>query len=94
MWNVHPRNKPLDAIAFLDLKEDMQEQFEKYSSLKRCHVVKDGQLGAERGSVFLEFEDAAEASKAFDSLEGRKYAGRKILHAWISESLYREHLKL
>ena len=35
IWNVHPRNKPLDAIAFLDLKEDMQETLDKLLEVRK-----------------------------------------------------------
>lgn len=55
-------------------------------------VVRNGEekLGAEVGSIFLEFKDFKGAQIAVKRIKGRIYDGSEIKTAYIDEQLFRE----
>ena len=48
-------------------------------------------LGAEVGSIFIEFGNVKHAHAGIKKVKGRKYDGLEIKTAFISESLYNEY---
>ena len=60
------------------------------NSLKSIHIVRNGeeQLGAEVGSVFVEFSDKNGAESALKKLNGRVYDGVEIIATFLDEKLY------
>lgn len=87
---MHARNKPLSEQLKQELLEDMADELSGIDGLLRIHVVSDGEerLGAELGSVFVEFKDAKGATEAREKLNGRKYDGRKITVRFVEETIY------
>ena len=83
--NVHNRNEELTAEAYNELLEDMEDELEEIPNLKRIKIVRNGQekLGAEVGSIFVEFLTTKSAQAAMDKLKGRVYDGNRIQVCFI-----------
>jgi len=60
------------------------------NSLRSIHIIRNGeeQLGAEVGSVFVEFSDKKGAEAAIKKLNGRVYDGLEIIATFLDEKIY------
>jgi RNA recognition motif-containing protein len=94
--NVFEREETLTPDAFEELKEDMEDEFSKIPHLKRIRIVRNGEerMGAEVGSVFVEFRDKRSAEIALKKIKGRIYDGREIQATYVDEKLYYKELCL
>lgn len=92
--NVFEREETLTADIYEELKEDMEDEFAKIPHLKRIKIVRNGEerLGAEVGSVFVEFRDKKSAELALKKIKGRIYDGREIQVCFVDEKLYYREL--
>jgi len=74
----------------------MREEFDKYGKLMEVIIVKPKmrKIGAEIGSVFVEFEQLNHAEFCMKNMKGRRYDGREIKCAFIDEEVYRNDLQL
>lgn len=88
--NVVDREEELTPELYEDLFEDMEEEFIKIPHLKRIKIIRNGEerLGAEVGSVFVEFRDKKSAEIALKKMKGRIYDGKEIKATFIEEKLY------
>ena len=57
-------------------------------------MIKNGEerLGAEVGSIFVEFKDQKGAQLGMKKVKGRIYDGSEVRCIYVDEKLYREHL--
>ena len=78
--NVVDRDEEITPEIYEELYGDMEEEFQKIPHLKRIKVVRTGEekLGAEVGSIFVEFRDKKSAEIALKNIKGRIYDGRDI----------------
>ena len=62
--------------------------------LRDVKVIRNGEerLGAEVGSIFVEFKDNKGAQLGLKKTKGRIYDGSEVKCIFIDEKLYREHL--
>lgn len=92
--NVHDREEDLTPEIYEDLFEDMEDEFIKIPHLKRIKIIRNGEerLGAEVGTVFVEFRDKKSAEIALKKMKGRIYDGREIKATYIDEKLYYQDL--
>ena len=62
--------------------------------LRGIKVIRNGEerLGAEVGSIFVEFKDSKGAQLGMKKVKGRIYDGSEVQCIYIDEKLYREHL--
>jgi RNA recognition motif-containing protein len=92
--NVFDREEELTLEKYEELKEDMEDEFLKIPHLKRIKIIRNGEerLGAEVGSVFVEFRDKKSAEAALKKIKGRIYDGREIKVTYIDEKLYYSEL--
>jgi hypothetical protein len=81
---------------FNEIESDMREEFDKYGKLMEVIIVKPKmrKIGAEIGSVFVEFEQLNHAEFCMKNMKGRRYDGREIKCAFIDEEVYRNDLQL
>ena len=88
--NVFDREEELTPEQYDELLEDMEMEFEKIPHLKRIKIVRNGEekLGAEVGSVFVEFRDKKSAELGLKNLKGRIYDGKEIKCCFVEEKLY------
>lgn len=96
MSNVFNREEELTPDQYEELKEDMENEFSKVPHLKRIRIIRNGEerLGAEVGSVFVEFRDKKSAELALKKIKGRIYDGLEIKVTFIEEKLYYNELCL
>lgn len=94
MSNVHDREEELTPEIYEELMEDMEGEFTRIPHLKRIKIIRNGEekLGAEVGSVFVEFRDKKSAEIGLKLLKGRIYDGREIMVNYIDEKLYYDEL--
>lgn len=96
--NVFDRNSILTPELHDELKEDFENEAKQvlqsnpnlHGMFKSIRVVRNGEekLGAEVGSVFVEFKDKKAAKAVEDAFAGRFYDGNEIKLVFISESQF------
>lgn len=92
--NIFDRDEELTPELYEELFEDMEAEFSKIPHLKRIKIVRNGEerLGAEVGSVFVEFRDKKSAEIGLKLLKGRVYDGKEIKACFVDEKLYYSEL--
>lgn len=92
--NIFDRDEELTPELYEELYEDMEAEFAKIPHLKRIKVIRNGEemLGAEVGSVFVEFRDKKSAEIGLKLLKGRVYDGKEIKACFVDEKLYYSEL--
>jgi RNA recognition motif-containing protein len=65
-------------LAFSTTEEELREIFEKHGKLVSVKVITDRDTGRSRGFGFVEYEDASNATKALNSLNGQDLGGREL----------------
>jgi len=94
LFNIFDREEELTPEIYEGIKEDMDAEFSKVPHLKRVKIIRNGEekLGAEVGSVFVEFRDKKSAEIGLKMMKGRIYDGFEIKANFIDEKLYYSEL--
>lgn len=81
---------------FDEVESDMHEEFFKYGDLITLFIVRPNmrKVGAEVGSIFIEFEKLHQAEFAMKNMKGRRYVGKEIRCAFIDEDVFHNDLQL
>ena len=81
-------------INYNEVLEDIKEEFEKFGNIVSSMIVKKGKekLGAELGSIFVEFQDVHSAEIAFTSMKGKQYEDKEIKLAFLDEVVYKKEI--
>ena len=81
-------------INYNEVLEDIKEEFEKFGNIVSSMIVKKGKekLGAEIGSIFVEFQDVHSAEIAFTSMKGKQYEEKEIKLAFLDEAVYKKEI--
>lgn len=92
VMNAVDKNKK--DINYNEVLEDMKEEFEKFGNIVSSMIVKKGKekLGAELGSIFVEFQDVHSAEIAFTSMKGKQYEDKEIKLAFLDEVVYKKEI--
>lgn len=81
-----------DDEEYSDIVEDMQEELAKYGDVKALHIPRPGPGGEEAppglGKVLAEFAEPSQALAARNALHGRKFGGRVVQAALVTEEDY------
>ncbi|MCQ2816764.1 MAG: hypothetical protein MJ252_05805 [archaeon] len=79
-----------DNSVLDEVHSDMVEELEKFGKINSSFIVKKGKekLGAEVGSVFVEFEDIHDAEVSILKMKGRLYEGREIKFVFFDENAF------
>ena len=90
--NIFNRDIEMTAEVYEELREDFESEMHDIPQLRNVKVVRNGEekLGAEVGSIFIEFKDVKGAIIAVKRIKGRIYDGSEIKCAYIDEQLYQE----
>ena len=59
-------------------KEDLNEVFTEYGTVKRVHIPTDRETGRVRGFAFVEMESESDEEKAIDALDGAEWMDRQL----------------
>ena len=75
----------LNENEIKELYDDMEEAFKQYGKIKKILVVgeKDEKLGAEIGSVFIQYVNVKGAETAYQAMSNKKYKGNEITIVFI-----------
>ena len=70
----------LSKSEYEELYEDMMEAFSPYGKVQKILVIgeKEEKLGAEIGSVFIQYSKVKEAENAYQNMSNKKYKGNEI----------------
>mgnify|MGYP002626917917 FL=1 len=70
----------LSEREYKELYDDMNEAFSQYGKIQKILVIgeKEEKLGAEIGSVFIQYSSVKGAETAFQNMSNKKYKGNEI----------------
>ena len=91
----------LNESEYKELYDDMMEAFSQYGKIQKILVVgeKEEKLGAEIGSVFIQYSKVKEAETAYQNMSNKKYKGNEIsivfvpLYVFINDIVLNEDQK-
>ena len=83
-----------DYDKFEEILLDMKEQFMNFGDIVSAGIIKAKQekLGAECGSVFIEFQEVKSAEMVVKQIKHKRYMGREIKVAYINEEVYKKEI--
>ena len=75
----------LNEKEYKELYDDMEEAFSQYGKIKKILVIgeKEEKLGAEIGSVFIQYVNVKGAEAAYQGMSNKKYKGNDIKIVFI-----------
>ena len=75
----------LSQTEYKELYDDMEEAFSQYGKIKKILVIgeKEEKLGAEIGSVFIQYDKVKYAEAAYQAMYNKKYKGNEISIVFI-----------
>ena len=65
-------------LAYEINKEDLNEVFTEYGTVKRIHIPTDRETGRVRGFAFVEMESEVDEDKAIAALDGAEWMERSL----------------
>lgn len=65
-------------LPFEITDDDLQELFAAHGAVASAKVITDRETGRARGFGFVEMEQAEDAQKAIESLDGQEFKGRNL----------------
>jgi hypothetical protein len=70
----------LNEKEYKELYDDMEEAFKEFGKIKKIMVIgeKEEKLGAEIGSVFIQYVNVKGAETAYQAMSNKKYKGNEI----------------
>ena len=104
--SILPCTKVIKAFGFIpdvskvtlekydEILEDIKEEFSKFGKILSCIIIKPKleKIGAEVGSVFIEFEDISSSDICIKGLKRRRYEGKQLKLAYIDENVYHHEI--
>jgi cold-inducible RNA-binding protein len=65
-------------LSYSTGEAELRQAFEPFGSLRSVTIITDRMTGQPRGFGFVEFENADDAQRAIESLDGRDLGGRAL----------------
>lgn len=96
VWNmINPIYFHTKSNELRDLQLDIKAEFETFGKIKDIRMVMPdtARLGAEPGSLFVEYTDTTASKIASEELKKRKFDTKEIKRAYVKESMYENYFK-
>lgn len=79
-----------------ELKDNFEGEMQNIGQLRGIKVIRNGEekLGAEVGSIFVEFKDQRGSQLGMKQVRGRIYDGFEVKCVFIEEKLYSAYLTI
>jgi splicing factor U2AF subunit len=79
---------------FEEILDDIKEELSKFGQIVSLTIIRPKleKIGAECGSVFVEFRDLKGAENCLQGMKGRRYEGRDIKTAYFDENVYKNEI--
>jgi hypothetical protein len=90
----HRDTTKLKAERLEEILDDIKEEFGKFGSIVNAVIIKpkNEKIGAEFGSVFVEYIETRCAENAINGMKGKLYEGREIKIAFIDENVFKKEI--
>lgn len=87
-------NKKLRDGKLDDIYKDMKDELEKFGKILNLVVIHPHQkkMGAETGSVLVEFENLKSAEECMLAMKGRRYDKRELRISYINAEVFLNEL--
>lgn len=87
---IYDRERVMTVEDYEELKDNFEGEMQNIGQLRSIKVIKNGEekLGAEVGSIFVEFKDPRGAQLGMKQVKGRIYDGFEVKCMFIDEQLY------
>jgi RNA recognition motif-containing protein len=79
---------------FEETLDDISDEFSKFGNIVSSHIIKpkNEKIGAETGSVFMEFQEQRSAENCIKTMKGKRYEGRDVKVAFIDENVFKKEI--
>lgn len=75
---IDPTNLFVTNFSWNLTEEDMRRIFGEVGAVVSAKLITDRETGRSRGFWFVQFENAEDAARAIEELNGKEYDGREI----------------
>lgn len=91
---IYDRERPMSVDDYEELRDNFEAEMQHIGQLRNLKVIRNGEerLGAEVGSIFVEFRDIKGAKEGMNKVKGRIYDGFEVKCVFVDEQLYKEWL--
>ena len=88
--------KRMSENDYRDIENDMKNEFESFGQVKYCKIVRNSQnkLGAEAGSVFIEYVNPDHAEQARLRMSKKKFDGKNIRIIEVPDEVFEKELRI
>ena len=94
--NIYDRERQMKVEDYEELRDNFEAQLQNIWQLRNIKVIRSGEqrLGAEVGSIFVEFKDVKGAQLGLKQVKGRIYDGFEVKCIYVDEKVYKDHLQI
>jgi len=87
---------PITKEYYDEVFYDMEEEFSKFGAVQMILIVRPNmaKIGAESGSIFIEYKELRAAEEAVKAMNGKQYDNRVVKIAFVDEEIFTNELKL
>ncbi len=84
----------IKSEKLLEILEDIKEEFSKFGQILNAIIIspKKEKLGAEVGSVFVEFQDLKSGENCVKFMKNKRYEGRELKLAFLDELAFKNEI--
>lgn len=88
------RDSKFQKEKFEEILDDISDELSKFGNIVSSYVIKpkSEKIGAECGSVFVEFQEQKAAENCMKAMKGKRYEGRDVKVAFIDENVFKKEI--
>jgi hypothetical protein len=88
------KDKSFPKEKFEEVMDDIIEELSKFGNIVSSHMIKpkNEKIGAECGSIFVEFQEQRSAENCSKAMKGKRYEGRDVKVAYLDENVFKKEI--